>query len=136
MDPVRALAVVVAVSSSLATAGPADACRCLTPSLARTTRAADVILVGTLTEVEITDHAIATVTVRAVWKGAVAETVQIHDSPTSCRRGLAAGTTLVIMARRDGDRLTVRQCDGTQAATPALERRLTRRLGAPHPPTP
>lgn len=131
MTPIRSLAVVVAVLVSLALTGPAAACRCLTPSLARTTAAADVVLVGTLTRI---DAATATVAVRAVWNGQAAATVTIHDSPTSCRRGLPDGATLVIMARRDGDRLTLRQCDGTQRATPALERRLTRRLGAPRAP--
>ena len=117
-------------------ARPAAACRCLPPPLGKAVRAADVVFVGTIARVDVTDHAIATVSVRAVWKGAVASEVQVHDSPTSCGRGLTAGETLVFVARTDHGRFTVRQCDGTQRATDAVERRLTRALGTARAPTP
>lgn len=135
--PVSRLAVAVVVLVSLAVgARPAAACRCLPPSLARGARAADVVFVGTIARVEVDDHAVATVTVRAVWKGAVAGTVTVHDAPTSCRRGLTAGDTLVFMARLDQGRFTVRQCDGTQRASATVEQRLTRLLGAARTPPP
>lgn len=134
--PRLTLLTLIAVVALLVAARPADACRCLPPSLGKAVRAADVVFVGTIDRVDQTDHAIATVTVRAVWKGAVASEVTVHDSPTSCRRGLTAGDTLVFVARNDHGRFTVRQCDGTQRATPAVERRLTRALGASRTPTP
>lgn len=134
--PRLTLLTLIAVVALLVAARPADACRCLPPSLVKAVRAADVVFVGTIDRVDQTDHAIATVTVRAVWKGAVASEVTVHDSPTSCRRGLTAGDTLVFVARNDHGRFTVRQCDGTQRATPAVERRLTRALGASRTPTP
>lgn len=140
MTWLRAAAVVtttaLAVTALAVTARPADACRCLAPPLARAVRAADVVFAGTVGKVEVTDHAQAVVHVRAVWKGAVAADVTIHDSPTSCRRGLTEGAALVVVGRWIEGRLTVRQCDGTQAAAPAVERRLTRLLGAPRDPTP
>lgn len=132
----RTLAVALMAVFALVAARPAAACRCLTPSLPRVLAAADVVLVGTVRRVDVGDHAIATVVVEGVWKGAVGATVELHDSPTSCRRGFTAGQRLIVMARRDGDRLTVRQCDGTQRATATVERRITRRLGAPRAPTP
>ena len=130
-----AVAVVVVLSLVVAVR-PAAACRCLPPSVATGARAADVVFVGTIERVDVDDHAIATVTVRAVWKGAVAAAVTVHDSPTSCRKGLTAGDTLVFMARIDRGRFTVRQCDGTQRATAAVEQRVTRLLGASRSPTP
>ena len=132
--PSRLAVAIVVVLSLVVGARPADACRCLPPSLAKGARAADVVFVGTIERVDVDDHAIATVTVRAVWKGAVAEVVKVHDSPTSCRKGLAAGDTLVFMARIDHGRFTVRQCDGTQRATAAVEQRLDRALGGARPP--
>ena len=48
-------------------ARPAAACRCLPPPLGKAVRAADVVFVGTIARVDVTDHAIATVGVRAVW---------------------------------------------------------------------
>ena len=98
-----AVAVVVVLSLVVAVR-PAAACRCLPPSVATGARAADVVFVGTIERVDVDDHAIATVTVRAVWKGAVAAAVTVHDSPTSCRKGLTAGDTLVFMARHRGRR--------------------------------
>ncbi|MBL8620682.1 MAG: hypothetical protein JNK64_05235 [Myxococcales bacterium] len=136
MAPLRPLLTLVACVVLVVAARPADACRCLPPSLGKAVRAADVVFVGTIDRVERDDHAIATVTVRAVWKGAVASEVKVHDSPTSCRRGLTPGETLVFVARNDHGRFTVRQCDGTQRATAAVERRLTRALGASRAPTP
>lgn len=136
MAPLRPLLTLVAVIAMVVGARPADACRCAPPSLGKAVRAADVVFVGTIDRVERDDHAIATVTVRAVWKGAVASVVKVHDSPTSCRRGLRPGEALVFVARNDHGRFTVRQCDGTQRATPAVERRLTRALGASRAPTP
>jgi hypothetical protein len=130
MAPLRPLLTVIAV------ARPADACRCLPPRLAKAARAADLVFVGTIDRVERTDHAVATVTVRAVWKGAVASEVTVHDAQTTCERGLVAGETLVFVARLDHGRFTVRRCDGTQPATDRAERELTRRLGAPRAPTP
>lgn len=127
---------VVVVLSLIIGVRPADACRCLPPSLGKGARAADVVFVGTIERVDKDDHAIATVTVRAVWKGAVAGVVTVHDSPTSCRKGLTAGDTLVFMARIDHGRFTVRQCDGTQRTTAKVEARLTRLLGASRSPTP
>lgn len=136
MAPPRPRLALVALVALVVAARPADACRCLPPSLGKAVRAADVVFVGTIARVERDDHAIATVTVRAVWKGAVASEVTVHDSPTSCRRGLSPGETLVFVARNDHGRFTVRQCDGTQRATPAVERRLTRALGASRAPNP
>ncbi|MBK7072553.1 MAG: hypothetical protein IPH44_09630 [Myxococcales bacterium] len=136
MAPPRPTLTLIALVALLVAARPADACRCLPPSLSKAARAADVVFVGTIERVDQADHAVATVTVRAVWKGAVASEVKVHDSPTSCRRGLSPGETLVFVARNDHGRFTVRQCDGTQRATAAVERRLTRALGASRAPTP
>ncbi len=132
------VAVLAVVLTLVAASPPAAACRCLTPGLARAAADADVVFVGTVTAVDAPTAgggAVGAVAVDRVWKGQVGATVALHDSPTSCRRGLTAGQRLVVMARRDGDRLTVRQCDGTQRATAKVERSLTRRLGAPRPPT-
>ncbi|MBP8808103.1 MAG: hypothetical protein KBG48_27285 [Kofleriaceae bacterium] len=116
----------------------ADACRCRPPAPAKAAAGADVVFVGTVTAVDapaVGRGVVGTVAVDRVWKGQVGTTVSIHDSPTSCGRGLTAGERLIVMARRDGDRLTVRQCDGTQRATAKVERLLTRRLGAPRAPS-
>ena len=136
MAPPRSFLPLIAVLALVAAARPAAACRCAPPSLGKAVRAADVVFVGTIARVETADHGIAIVTVRSVWKGAVASEVKVHDSPTSCRRGLTPGEALVFVARNDHGRFTVRQCDGTQRATAAVERRLTRALGAPRAPTP
>lgn len=137
-------------------AGPAQACTCVQMNAAASAERADQVFVGTVegraTGDGMPQEVRYTVAVDAVYKGDAAGRVEVTTpgNPGSCGLPtLPTGEPVIWFASErnlaggrpdeegtDGEaRLFVNSCDGTAAATPALESAVADALGAPGAPT-
>ncbi len=143
MTPLRRLLapVLAALAASaglvVLTALPAEACSCVGGGPAKYTRWADVVLVGTVTDIERTDPGGGavqssldpvryTVDEERLLKGSLGDADEVvvtsaRDSASCGLDGIKVGTAYVVFASRTrDDGLTSGSCSGTARETPAL----------------
>ena len=145
----RALLVVPLVFAALLVlpSSPAWACSCASPTTAQSVGRADVVLRGTLADVdesaglnEPSSGARAVsyrFAVSEVFRGAASATTWVGSAAdgASCGlEGLEAGREYVVFAQERGDRLWAGLCDGTATATSDLVADVEAVTGSGHPP--
>lgn len=141
-------ALVLGVAVTLLGGSPAFACSCAAQSVAKHAEDADVVFVGTLTDVDeprrfpvVSSGAESTYTfdVEAAYSGDPAPVTRVGSawSGASCGlEGMEIGQRYVVFAYVDGKGLGASLCGGTGPASPRLEGKVSNALGPAHAPDP
>jgi hypothetical protein len=131
--PLRLVVACVFLIGLLAAPERSHACRCVHPTVTTAVKHADLVFWGTIMKIEPrgTTREL-TVHVRGVWKGSTATSIVVVTPSTSCgliTGGAKLGASWLFTARRAGNEVRVRQCDGSRIASVAARASVDAVLG-------